>query len=529
MKEASTPDEGRGSTSPSLRQRQLCFDHARDLIASAERLLPEDGGYPNIAYHLAILALEEVGKAGMLAARAVAKDALDTAWMDKRLDNHVWKLMWGVWSPSLSGRIDPKDFEEALRFAETTHARRISGLYVDYGEDLAAAPPREAVRPEHATSLLKLAKASLDLEMAKGTSAPDASHEELEWFLSTVNGSIGRQRLFSQPFIKKHEEFAGDTRGWVRWAREEFRKIADAEKAHLQHELSRQASASGKWRPKWLMKIRVQTPSHSLRQKTLNFWNDRIEAVKLRAVGNKSNDLLLEISIDDHITLDQVFDFGLSFSKMQLVMLNIGTAGFFWYELSGQAETYYESVKDLDAPHMTVAIGKLSGLPREWMETGPSGQRRERVALEEIHLDNAIKALSTFGFMPNDEAEPIFGPYLNGLTVLAKADLHMGIGNQARDTFLLALRRALVRFGDMKSEDEKLLPVLHRVIEPIIPLEEHRNQVFAGLDSPGEGSIAEAVAAKRAADLYLVVVANRLWPEFVKRAVESQKRAQPAA
>jgi hypothetical protein len=387
----------------------------------------------------------------------------------------------------------------------------------------------QAVRPEHATSLLKLAKASLDLEMAKGTPAPDASHEELEWFLSTVNGSIGRQRLFSQPFIKKHEEFAGDSRAWVRWAREEFRKIADEEKAHLQHELSRQASASGKWRPKWLMKIRVQTPSHSLRQKTLNFWNDRIEAVKLRAVGNKSNDLLLEISIGDHITLDQVFDFGLSFSKMQLVMLNIGTAGFFWYELSGQAETYYESVKDLDAPQMAVAIGKLSGLPREWMETGPNGQRRERVALEEMHLDNAIKALSTFGFMPNDEAEPIFGPYLNGLTVLAKADLHMGIGNQARDAFLLALRRALVRFGDMKSEDEKLLPVLDRVIEPIIPLEEHRNQVFAGLDSPGQGSIAEAVAAKRAADLYLVVVANRLWPEFVKRAVESQKRVEPAA
>lgn len=271
------------------------------------------------------------------------------------------------------------------------------------------------------------------------------------------------------------------------------------------------------------MKIRLQTPSHSIRQKTLNFWNDRIEAVKLRAVGNKSKDLVLEITIGDHITVDQLFDFGLSFSKMQLVMLNIGTGGFFWYELSGQAETYYESIKDLDAPHMTVAIGKLSGLPREWMQTGPGGQRRERVALEEAHLNNAIMAMAAFGLIPDAQAEPIFGQYLQGMTLLAKTDLHLGIANQARDAFLLALRRALVRFGDMKSEDEKLLPVLHRVMEPVIPLEEHRNQVFAELDSPSQGSIAEAVAAKRAADLYLALVARRLWPDFVKRAAESEK------
>src|SRR5579862_8966750 len=142
-----------------LRQRNLCFDHPRDLIASAERLLPESGGYPNVAYYLAIHALEEVGKAGMLGARTVTEDGLDTAWMDRRLDNHVWKLMWAVWSPTLSGKIDPKVFEEARQFAEDTHARRIAGLYVDYGEDAILAAPREAVRPENATFVLKLAKA----------------------------------------------------------------------------------------------------------------------------------------------------------------------------------------------------------------------------------------------------------------------------------------------------------------------------------------------------------------------------------
>jgi hypothetical protein len=238
---------------------------------------------------------------------------------------------------------------------------------------------------------------------------------------------------------------------------------------------------------------------------------------------------LLEITIGDHITVEQLFDFGLSFSRMHLVMLNIGTGGFFWYELSSQAETYYESIKDLEAPHMSVAIGKMTGLPREWMQTGPNGQRRERVALEEAHLNNAINAMAAFGFLPDAEAEPIFGQYLQGLALLAKTDLHLTTGNQARTAFLLALRRALVRFGDMKSEDEKLLPVLHRVMEPIIPPVEHRDQIFAGLESAGQGSIGEVIAAKRVTDLYLSLVARRLWPDFVKRVVESEKRGHPDA
>ena len=161
----------------------------------------------------------------------------------------------------------------------------MAGLYVDYAEDSALAPPRQAVRLEHATSLLKLAKARLELEEARGSPVRDESAEELEWYFATVSGEIGQKRLFSPLFIQKHQEFGGDTRAWVRWARSEFDKIEEAEKEQLRRELSRQASEPGKGKPKWLMKIRVQTPSHSLRQKILNFWNDRIDAVKLRTAG----------------------------------------------------------------------------------------------------------------------------------------------------------------------------------------------------------------------------------------------------
>ena len=124
MGENVEPEKAAEDAASYVDQRRLCLEHARDLIGSAERVLANDSNYPNIAYHLAILAMEEIGKAGMLCARGIAKGVWDSSWIDKRLDNHVWKLMWAVWSPSLSGgKIDPNDFEESRRFAENTHKR----------------------------------------------------------------------------------------------------------------------------------------------------------------------------------------------------------------------------------------------------------------------------------------------------------------------------------------------------------------------------------------------------------------------
>jgi AbiV family abortive infection protein len=518
--DSETAKEGRGAARY-LEQRRLCLDHAGDLVAGAQRVLGNDSAHPNIAYHLAILAMEEIGKAGMLASLAVIGATLDKEALEKRLGDHVFKLMWAVWSPSMSeGKIDPKDFEDARRFAESTHARRIAGLYVDYTDHNTSAPPREAVSLEHATSILNLAKTRLTLELEREVPVQEERNEELEWYLDTLGDDLGKKRLFSRPFIQKHEEFHGDTRAWIRWAREEFAKIAAEEQEHFQRELSRQAGESGEGKPKWLMKVRLHTPSHSLRQKALNYWNDRMEAVKLQLAGNKKNELLLEMTINDSVTLDRLFDAGLSLSKLYIAMLNIGTGGFFWYELSGQAQTYYESIRDLDAPHLEPRIGRVRGLPKEWAEDRPDGGKRQRVALEEAHLNNAMMCLAAFGPMSDEDAAPIFEQYLEGLVLLSKTDLHLSVENSARDAFLKALRRAMLSFGDWDGDDTRLIAALHHVFEPIIAEETDRNRLFEGLEGKptDEGALSDAVSAKRVADLYLVIVAKRRWPEFVKRA-----------
>ena len=49
-----------------LKIQAACYQHAAELVESAERLLAVPAR-PNIAYHLALLGLEEIGKAGLVA------------------------------------------------------------------------------------------------------------------------------------------------------------------------------------------------------------------------------------------------------------------------------------------------------------------------------------------------------------------------------------------------------------------------------------------------------------------------------
>src|SRR4051812_7213993 len=97
-----------------LTKRIQCFEHAQDLIEAAERVLSEGRPLPNIPFHLAFLAIEEMGKAGLITSRETAAGNRDSGWIDKRLDDHAFKLLWGLWTPALRGgaQFDPERFRQ---------------------------------------------------------------------------------------------------------------------------------------------------------------------------------------------------------------------------------------------------------------------------------------------------------------------------------------------------------------------------------------------------------------------------------
>jgi len=125
-----------------LDKRTLCFEHATDLIEAAERIFREGRSLPNIAFHLVLLAIEEMGKAGLIAAREVGTGHRDTAWIDKRLDDHAFKILWELWTPAFNaGNLSDGD-------SDTT--------------------PKDAVQPSEVESLLNLAKANLGFLSREG-------------------------------------------------------------------------------------------------------------------------------------------------------------------------------------------------------------------------------------------------------------------------------------------------------------------------------------------------------------------------
>ena len=333
-----------------------------------------------------------------------------------------------------------------------------------------------------------------------------------------MGDELGASRMLSKPFIAKYEEFKGDTNAWVIWARREFEKIASDEQAHLKKELARSPSAPENSKPKWVIRIRLYTPSHTISPKILNFWNNAMDRVKLIHVGKK-NELLLELTIDDSVPALNLYDTGFSMSKLCIASLNVGSLGYFWYDLPRQTSHYYESIRDIDAPMMDFAVNNATGVSVDWKPG----------ALTEKHLWHAIQFITAYGHMPDQKAEPIFGPYLRGLVLLSKADIHLACEHQARDAFVETLRSAIKHFGDWDGNNDTFLSSLHRVFNEIIPEEDHRNQLFNILSHPettAERNVAGAMNAKRLTDLYLVLVADRLWS---KRESERRKLSEQSA
>jgi AbiV family abortive infection protein len=494
-----------------LATRALCFDHARDLIEAAERLLLEARPLANISFHLVLLAIEEMGKAGLITSREVSTGNRDTSWIDKRLDDHAFKLLWGLWSQAFhdSREFDPGKFRQLKEFSERAHVQRLAGLYVEaHPENDANVAPRDAVSLQETEALLDIAKQNLGLFLAENSPDIDTEDNLLKWFWETVEDGTKRLRLFSAPFAAKYTEFKDSPREWLRWAQNEFARIKDEEEALLKAELSRTASKTLGSISRWRLNVRLYCASHSIRPKVLNAWNENVPLAKLKFIN--SGELLLELTLGDHVNIGSVFDAGLSLSKLITACLSIGTAGYFWFELPTPSANYFEKIEDLANPHMKLDIDNNDDLQRHWLLEGP---RRKLTVLEDSNLQHAAKCAIAFGPMRDAEAEPIFGAYLTGLTLLGKSDIHMSLDAQALAAFDAALRNSLKYFEDWDGEATSLLPTLHRLFSDVIPEPGNRDKIF-GYFGVAPKSVREiqdyAVSAKRVVDLYLVIVANRL-------------------
>jgi AbiV family abortive infection protein len=104
-----------------------CVAHARDLLEAAKTV--QSTGRSNIAYHLATLALEEMGKRELYGIQAAATAVGEPPkWQIRATDDHKTKLFWCFYGfGQIPDIVDQRQFFEMRATAADIHANRIAG------------------------------------------------------------------------------------------------------------------------------------------------------------------------------------------------------------------------------------------------------------------------------------------------------------------------------------------------------------------------------------------------------------------
>lgn len=430
---------------------QACIANADELLKGAKSLAAE--GLPRLAYHLGLLALEEVGKSSILAMRHVAQQAGREfpSSIGKGLDDHVRKLFWAIWGPSMGLELITKEqIDSNIGLAQRLHDRRVAGLYVDAGEQ-SLSIPMNLISAEETESLLRFVEACIEIGRSKrgGGPADDAdTTARREWFFEVTEDPERRRLVMGSKSMETLKEL-GSVPGWVAWLKRTFEESEAEARATLDRELQRKPNGVATTTPKWRTTIRLYTSSHSVRQKPLNKVNEGLLWTKFRAVSGKSDQLLIDLDATGDLTVDRLYKSGLAMSRRLVMALNVATLGFFWFHelLDGdpkQSGRFYERMTDLENK-IEVRAHRSPSLR---LEFGP--QRR---VLEASDLNRWALCFGHFLRYEQPTELNICERYLDGLGMIATSDAHMAFEIQAVVAFYLALKDAMKHYGSWAVDE----------------------------------------------------------------------------
>jgi AbiV family abortive infection protein len=486
-----------------IKSREACLAHADDLVRAAKRIL-SDERLSNISYHLAVLALEEIGKSTLIVMGHLACDADDSEASAHRFcDDHIKKLFWATWGPSIGTEKITKDQIESLRgLSRKIHETRMQALYVDFD---ANGPflPSEAISETEAQNLIDIASARLEMEKLHKFGKIEETHlNNMNWFLSASDDTEKRKLIFGNKSMEKLAEL-GSTHKWIAWLKQEFDK-ADAEaKEAIKQELQRKPpNASVKLEDKWKIKIRLFTNSHSIRPKTLNKWNDKSNWIRLYPVGGKKDQLIAEIILPKNITIQSLWWTAWGIARRFVVALNIGTFGCFWWYVPDQISRFYEKIIDLENPDMEVRIERNPILKIDWGHRALSETDLRRTAL-------------CFGMLPGENESELgkaMGAYITALAFLNKNDIHFQFEANSYEFIYKALKHGMRHFREWDdhnafSDSFERLFIKYELDQVEIDKHKEISQRFERVPPSFDGlklSLSEVAAIKIICDAYFI-------------------------
>jgi AbiV family abortive infection protein len=426
------PEQGADIGEATQAAVDAALSHADDLLAAARLLSP---AFPNLAFHLAALSLEEVGRSTLIVMQQIAARDDEGGRLQRESTDHVRKLFWALWGPSFGREvITGAQIQEFRGLAQSIHERRQRGLYVD-PEGM---PPRDAIPPDEAETMIRLADARLGMARSSKWGPLDADRAELvRWFMDATADVGTRRQIVSSASMKKLADL-GNVPEWVAWLRGE-REAAQRQSIELtERELARGAPGEDEeLEPKWRLKLRLYSGSHSIRQRPLTWWNGISNSIKFYPVQNDPRQLTVEMILPKRVRATAVWYAGLGLAHRTVLSLNIGATGFFWWYLPKHVSRYYEELADLEAS-AGVVVERSPELRIDWGHNALSQEELGRVAL-------CMGALPR----PSEPKKAVaFDHYLNGLALLSKTDVFLQFEANAFEHFYLALKEAMRTYGD---------------------------------------------------------------------------------
>jgi AbiV family abortive infection protein len=202
--------------------------------------LVQTSGRANVAYHLATLALEEMGRRELFQIQEAAASVGDVPpWQINATQDHVQKLFWCFYCMGrLQDVVDQKQFFEKRETAAEIHAIRLMGLYVE-NADSGLNIPSSVIAAKQSEALISLAE--LLVSQAEGETPREIAKEEIDlqiWFLRAFDDPERRKRILTKQSFETLKSL-NDVAAWTRQIKAEIEQ-ADAElKALAEQEIVR--------------------------------------------------------------------------------------------------------------------------------------------------------------------------------------------------------------------------------------------------------------------------------------------------
>lgn len=487
------------------RTRSVCLSNANDLIKSAKKLT--NSNLQHVQFHLATLALEEIGKSELIEMSFVAEiNQKDATFEENSMENHVRKLFWAFWGPSFGKKVITKqEIEQLQGLATSIHSKRLDTLYVKPTD---VSQPKLKLTQQEADQLTSLAEARLGMEKNKTMLKPNdptINKEELSWFLASTADAEKYKLIFGRKSQEKLIEI-GNVRDWIHWLKEQFDQNDADVRNIIEEELRREKPDKKEGlKPKYKIKVRINSESHSIRSKELNKWNEKIEFIKLYSDGKR--DLICNFFLPKATHIQATWLIGWGMARAFVTALNIATKGFFWWHIPKDRSRFYEDMWDLER-NMRMGVEQKPELTVNFKDL--------HWVLKDADLGRASMIFYYITKIRDKEEGIPFNDYVLGLAFLAKNDIHLRFELNAFAQFFQALKNALRTSGDWdgKSDFKEAVHRQFSKLEDFKNLDEYlqwgEEQELAPDKKPSKNiTLTEVFGMKLYAEVYLEILAKR--------------------